>query len=94
MQFKHFVKSQCSPVWKTGTIGLVRSLSGGRIQCLNVVRSGRPEQSIVRGLQCLERRSLNVVRSGRPEQFGGAKYAQVRIKVSQCSPVWKTGTIG
>ena len=36
--------SQCSPVWKTGTILRLRSVQGTGRARLNVVRSGRPEQ--------------------------------------------------
>ena len=109
-------ESQCSPVWKTGTIR--RANRGqGRQHRLNVVRSGRPEQSppspststdaaslnVVRSGRpeqwrpCITSRGspgrLNVVRSGRPEQLRGSKSPKGVEKLSQCSPVWKTGTI-
>ena len=85
--------SQCSPVWKTGTILLDPvdrvCLSPG----LNVVRSGRPEQSAPPTQHLRSGNSLNVVRSGRPEQFV-AFLTSLRDNIgSQCSPVWKTGTI-
>ena len=67
---------------------------------LNVVRSGRPEQSTSRPSDPHHARPrLNVVRPGRPEQCvrrwvlerKATKADNVR---SQCSPAWKTGTIG
>ena len=59
--------SQCSPVWKTGTISLAAECSLSKI-CLNVVRSGRPEQFGTFLALKWFLPSLNVVRSGRPEQ--------------------------
>ena len=38
------IMSQCSPVWKTGTISGNQSCKRLLMTCLNVVRSGRPEQ--------------------------------------------------
>ena len=85
--------SQCSPVWKTGTIS--RELVRGQMMknSLNVVRSGRPEQLNAADLAGDSVAGLNVVRSGRPEQLGGKNHRNERKGVSQCSPVWKTGTI-
>ena len=61
--------SHCSPVWKTGTISLVIPGPGVPDNGLNVVRSGRPEQSLgSRGIG-MGQIGLNVVRSGRPEQL-------------------------
>ena len=40
-----------------------------------------------------EGRGLNVVRSGRPEQCAGPRIGPGARAGSQCSPVWKTGTI-
>ena len=62
--------SQCSPVWKTGTIGCVGTEVDHIKGSLNVVRSGRPEQW-AKHIPRVNRvyGSLNVVRSGRPEQF-------------------------
>ena len=37
---------------------------------------------------------LNVVRSGRPEQLAKERFQKFFPKMSQCSPVWKTGTMG
>ena len=44
-------------------------------------------------MDSLSWRSLNVVRSGRPEQCFVERFADVWLRLSQCSPVWKTGTI-
>ena len=113
-----YCESQCSPVWKTGTMRTsVVGESPWPVR-LNVVRSGRPEQLM--GITPWQRSlpGLNVVRSGRPEQWarvcGGAADVIVGLNVvrsgrpeqsfvypeneeqvlkSQCSPVWKTGTI-
>ena len=41
---KLFHTSQCSPVWKTGTMSSPFLTWAARVVCLNVVRSGRPEQ--------------------------------------------------
>ena len=90
-------ESQCSPVWKTGTIALrghlvLRDSGGGR--SLNVVRSGRPEQSLASGV-VLPRFSGSqcspVWKTGTIKNFSDLKAA--RVAMSQCSPVWKTGTI-
>ena len=43
----HFL-SQCSPVWKTGTIGLIGGFAYQCVFGLNVVRSGRPEQCLLK----------------------------------------------
>ena len=61
--------SQCSPVWKTGTMLLNRNSSDSKTRCLNVVRSGRPEQYPDRSRSRRHHLRLNVVRSGRPEQW-------------------------
>ena len=109
--------SQCSPVWKTGTMtgSCARPTSSRRLNvvrsgrpeqcsipafrpparhCLNVVRSGRPEQCRWVEITEMKKEScLNVVRSGRPEQFFQTQVVKYRCSKSQCSPVWKTGTI-
>ena len=41
--------SQCSPVWETGTIRRKGNTDMEAIASLNVVRSGRPEQSVYTG---------------------------------------------
>ena len=84
--------SQCSPVWKTGTIKERKGCEDLQ-RGLNVVRSGRPEQfSEISRLTTVPKR-LNVVRSGRPEQYQETWSPQQLAALSQCSPVWKTGTI-
>ena len=62
-------ESQCSPAWKTGTIE--PSQQARRLHHrLNVVRPGRPEQSVrLRRRRQVAHYRLNVVRPGRPEQF-------------------------
>ena len=86
-------QSQCSPVWKTGTI--CHEFSGSnlrrRSQCSPVwktgtMRSGHP-------VTPASPPSLNVVRSGRPEQLNAERIGLLHLPGSQCSPVWKTGTI-
>ena len=86
--------SQCSPVWKTGTIILVTIRGGSPEERLNVVRSGRPEQSLLGVIRQIAKVGcLNVVRSGRPEQCQHRIERCEKGNWSQCSPVWKTGTI-
>ena len=63
------VASQCSPVWETGTMVGGRNHENEEEFCLNVVRSGRPEQLTVPPRASPHMSRLNVVRSGRPEQF-------------------------
>ena len=85
--------SQCSPVWKTGTIQLMITTSLSGLPGLNVVRSGRPEQSdelphkswYFKMSQCSP-----VWKTGTIPNIHD-KYT--RKQLSQCSPVWKTGTI-
>ena len=85
--------SQCSPVWKTGTIQLMITTSLSGLPGLNVVRSGRPEQSdelphkswYFKMSQCSP-----VWKTGTIPNIHD-KYT--RKQLSQCSPVWKTGTM-
>ena len=86
-------ESQCSPVWKTGTISSPERKPSHDRPSLNVVRSGRPEQFSSRGEGPVRALCLNVVRSGRPEQYPRQAAAWIPGASSQCSPVWKTGTI-
>ena len=86
-------ESQCSPVWKTGTISAMAAMILPGSSGLNVVRSGRPEQ-FEKLLAAQDNAScLNVVRSGRPEQSARVARPPAATKASQCSPVWKTGTM-
>ena len=84
--------SQCSPVWKTGTIISVAEVMAllGVSQCSPVWKTGTIAPC---GAPTPNGRRLNVVRSGRPEQSKDFTSVKYDIVQSQCSPVWKTGTI-
>ena len=88
-------KSQCSPVWKTGTIWMVggfRSDAGAGSQCSPAWKTG----TILRGGSRPRSTpgSLNVVRPGRPKQSGCKScWRPGKPTKSQCSPAWKTGTM-
>ena len=86
-------ESQCSPVWKTGTIIISRSPERmtPTSQCSPVWKTGTIEWVLAR--QSMGGEVLNVVRSGRPEQSTSPPVNPRRAPGSQCSPVWKTGTI-
>ena len=87
------IVSQCSPVWKTGTIG-EPSQSRPSPDCLNVVRSGRPEQLInpsPEEIEPLLSQCSPVWKTG-TIQRGCSRVPGLGLP-SQCSPVWKTGTI-
>ena len=85
--------SQCSPVWKTGTIRFLATRLTFAMSGLNVVRSGRPEQW--RQLDChrvtvQQSQCSPVWKTG---TIGHPGASTPEVYRSQCSPVWKTGTI-
>ena len=84
--------SQCSPVWKTGTIKERKGCEDLQ-RGLNVVRSGRPEQWEGREKSTI----AGVLSQCSPVWKTGTIFRDIafddRSEASQCSPVWKTGTI-
>ena len=87
-------RSQCSPVWKTGTM-TKPTRSPSRLwmpsQCSPVWKTGTIAGARALGVRGVVR--LNVVRSGRPEQLSVFPKRMMAFQRSQCSPVWKTGTM-
>ena len=86
--------SQCSPVWKTGTISRGSVVNLMTKNCLNVVRSGRPEQSVA-----ITRGEMNMIASQCSPVWKTGTIMTLYLcsnlfSESQCSPVWKTGTMG
>ena len=70
--------SQCSPAWKTGTIGRenrAKLVELEESQCSPAWKTGTIGVARRRGIKLLS--SLNVVRPGRPEQF---PFSQTAVK--------------